>query len=62
MMRIDSTSGTVTDVLMEQSTGSLILDHAALVAFKRWRFKPGTVSGVRTPVTFALLGVSPIDL
>jgi|SRR5215831_323340 len=63
-MRIDFTSGTVTNVLMEQSTGSLVLDQAALVALRRWRFKPGTVSDVRTPVTFTLngSGVTQINL
>ena len=34
-MRIDFTSGTVIDVDMEQSTGNLVLDKAAILAFKR---------------------------
>src|SRR5437764_5993614 len=49
---VDSGSGNVTDACVTQSTGSPILDNAALSAFRLWRFRPGTVSKVRTPIKF----------
>ena len=30
--------------------------RAALIAFRRWRFKPGSVSKVRIPITFTTTG------
>jgi TonB family protein len=51
---VDPKSGIVTRAVMAQSTGSWILDNAALSAFRRWRFKPGTVSMVRTPINFSM--------
>jgi len=39
---------------MAVSTGAQILDDAAVSAFRGWRFKPGTVSKVRLPITFTL--------
>jgi len=56
VMTVDSSSGSVTDATMAQSTGNNILDNAATSAFRRWRFKPGTVSRVRTPITFTMSG------
>jgi hypothetical protein len=35
-----------------------ILDKSAVSAFRKWRFKPGTVLKVRTPVEFSLQGTS----
>src|SRR6478736_1166600 len=57
-MSVDTGSGAVTSAEMAQSTGSPILDNAATSAFRRWRFKPGTVSRVRTPITFTMGGAS----
>jgi TonB family protein len=56
VMTVDMGSGAVTSAEMAQSTGSPILDNAATSAFRRWRFKPGTVSRVRTPITFTMSG------
>ena len=56
VMTVDPGSGSVTSADMAQSTGSPILDNAATAAFRRWRFKPGTVSRVRTPITFTMSG------
>jgi protein TonB len=56
VMTVDPASGAVTSAVMAQSTGSPILDNAATSAFRRWRFKPGTVSKVRTPITFTMTG------
>jgi TonB family protein len=58
VMTVDPGSGSVTSAEMAQSTGSPILDNAATSAFRRWRFKPGTVSKVRTPITFTMSGAS----
>ena len=56
VMTVNPSTGAVTDVVMAQSTGSPILDNAATSAFRRWRFKPGTVTKVRTPITFTMTG------
>ena len=58
VMTVDTASGAVTDATMATSTGSPILDNSAVAAFKRWKFKPGTVSKVRTPITYTLTGAS----
>jgi protein TonB len=58
LMMVDPGSGSVTHVSMLKSTGNSSLDHAALRGFRRWRFKPGSVTRVKSPVTFALTGVS----
>jgi len=55
VMTVDA-SGAVTSATMAQSTGNSVLDNAATSAFKRWRFKPGSVSKVRTPITFTMTG------
>jgi TonB family protein len=56
VLTIDSLSGNVTGAMMEQSTGSSVLDNAAMTGFRRWRFKPGTVSRLRLPITFTIIG------
>lgn len=55
---VDAASGDVTDASVAKSTGSSILDDAAVSAFRRWRFRPGTVSKVNIPITFTLTGAS----
>ena len=50
--------GEVNEASMGQSTGSPILDNAATSAFRRARFKPGTVPRVKIPITFTLTGAS----
>ena len=52
VVTVDPVSGTVTDATMYQSTGSTILDKLTIQTFKSWRFKPGTVSQVRVPVSY----------
>ena len=54
MMTVDPIRGSVTHVSMWKSTGNRSLDDAALRSFRRWRFKPGSVSKVKAPVTFRL--------
>ncbi len=58
IMKIDPVTGNVTGVMLSKSTGSPFLDNAALAGFRRWRFKPGTVSSVACPVTFTLAGAA----
>ena len=56
ILSVDSASGQVTGVSMAQSTGSPVLDHAALAGLRRWRFRPGTPAQVRCPITYTLSG------
>lgn len=56
VMEIDRTTGKVKSAYMAPSTGSPILDNAALFSFRRWRFKPGTVSKAKIPITFTTSG------
>jgi len=58
VVTVDPGSGGVTDATMAQSIGNPILDNSAVSAFRRWRFKPGTVSKVRIPITFTMTGAS----
>jgi TonB family protein len=52
IMTIDTASGKVTDAMMTQSTGDGILDKVTTNTFRKWRFKPGTVSQVRVPIDY----------
>ena len=52
VMVVDTASGNVTSAMMAESTGDAILDKVTTNTFQRWRFKPGTVSQVRVPVTY----------
>jgi TonB family protein len=58
LLTVDRTLGTVTDVLIAQSCGSAILDNSTLDALRRWRFKPESVTQVRVPITYTLMGAS----
>ena len=58
LLTVDQTLGIVTDVLMAQSCGNAFLDNSTVDALRRWRFKPGSVSKVQVPITYALMGVS----
>jgi protein TonB len=51
VVTVDAT-GRVTDARMSQSTGSTMLDNLTVQTFKSWRFKPGTVSEVRVPISY----------
>ena len=52
VVTVDTATGTVTNATMFQSTGSPLLDKLTLQTFKSWRFKPGTVSEVRVPISY----------
>lgn len=58
VVSVDTASGSVTDATMAQSIGSPILDQSTLSAFRRWKFKPGTVSRVKIPITYTMTGAS----
>jgi periplasmic protein TonB len=58
VMTVDPVTGNVISVSMAKTTGSPFLDNAAVTGFKRWRFRPGSVSSVTCPVTFTLSGAS----
>lgn len=53
---IDPTSGIVKTAEMAPITGYELLDRAALSAFRVWRFKPGSISKARIPITFVMGG------
>ncbi len=52
VVTVDAATGTVTNATMLQSTGSPLLDKLTIQTFKSWRFKPGTVSQVRVPISY----------
>ena len=47
-------TGIVTRVAVLRSTGSKLLDDAAVRALKQWRARPNTVSHINVPVRFTL--------
>lgn len=57
VIEIDSSTGKVKAVRMGKSTGSTILDQAAIEAFGQARFKKGCPKRVKIPVTFTLTQV-----
>jgi len=52
LVTVDPATGTVSNATMFQSTGSPLLDKLTIQTFKSWRFKPGTVSEVRVPISY----------
>ena len=52
LVTIDPKTGTVAGVRMLQSTGNKLLDGAAVEAYSKWRFKPGSVPQVKMPIEF----------
>jgi TonB family protein len=52
LVTIDKETGKVTGARMLESTGSQLLDGAALQAYSQWRFKPGTVTQLKMPIEF----------
>ncbi len=52
VMIVDTASANVTSAMMAESTGDDILDKVTTKTFQRWRFKPGTVSQVRVPISY----------
>ena len=52
VVTVDLTTGAVTNATMVESTSSPLLDKLTTQTFKSWRFKPGTVSQVRIPISY----------
>jgi TonB family protein len=52
VMTVDAETGKVTNAMMAPGTGNKFLDKVTTEAFKKWRFKPGTVSQVRVPISY----------
>jgi TonB family protein len=52
VVTVDTATGTVADAVMSQSTGNALLDKLTVQTFKSWRFKPGSVSQVRIPISY----------
>lgn len=52
LVTIDKETGKVTGARMLESTGSQLLDDAALQAYSQWRFKPGSVTQLKMPIEF----------
>jgi TonB family protein len=53
-LTVDLATGRVTNVVMIESTGHDVLDEETVSTFRRWRFKPGRISRVRTPINFVM--------
>ena len=51
-------TGEVTAAVMRKSTGSELLDEAAVRTARRWRFRPQVVRHVDVPVSFTIRGVA----
>jgi TonB family protein len=58
ILMIDSSTGSVINARMAQSTGSAVLDNSAVSALRTWRFKSGMVAKVQVPITYTLSGAS----
>ena len=55
VLHVDVQKGIVTSVDTQKSTGSAMLDQAAVKALRHWRFKPSSTPAlVAVPVTFKL--------
>lgn len=52
VVKVDPATGYVTSAWMQKSTGQEVLDNAALRAFRRWRFKPRTITTLEIPIQF----------
>jgi len=52
IVTVDTATGTVTNASMFKSTGNPLLDRLTIQTFKSWRFRPGTVSEVRVPISY----------
>src|SRR5256885_2104283 len=58
LLHIDSKSGIVKSVSVDQSTGSPLLDKASIDCLRRWRFAPGAPKA-KVPMTYTAHGLPP---
>jgi TonB family protein len=52
IMIVDTASGKVTSATMAQSTGNAVLDKVTVETFRRWQFRPGSVTEIRVPISY----------
>jgi len=52
VVEVDQKTGWVTSAKIEKSSGSKLLDEAALDAFRRWRFRPGSKPEIHMPFNY----------
>jgi TonB family protein len=55
---VNPATGGVLNVEMAQSTGNATLDNSTVSTLRSWRFRPGTSSRVKVPITYTLSGAS----
>jgi len=58
-IEMDYKTGKPSRVLIVTSTGSPLLDNAAVAAFRRWRAAPGTIRVINLPLFFRLTSRGP---
>ncbi len=56
LLEVSPSTGQVTHAVMQESTGSAVLDDSTLTALRQWRFQPGTVKMVRIPINYTMQG------
>jgi periplasmic protein TonB len=56
ILTVNPEHGGVTKVRIARSTGSSVLDNAAMSALRQWRFTAGIVSKVNITITFTMTG------
>jgi TonB family protein len=57
-VEVDHETGLVKAATIKMSTGSALLDQAALHAAKQWRFRPPAVVHLDVPVSFTIARVT----
>lgn len=56
LLHFDKPTGNIIDVTLSQSTGSTVLDQAAIATLRQWHATPGCPREVPMTVTFATIG------
>lgn len=52
LLHLDTSTGSVTDVTVSQSTGSAVLDQAAISAFRQWHAQPNCPKEMPLTISF----------
>jgi TonB family protein len=56
LMHFDKPTGNLIDVTLSQSTGSTVLDQAAIATLRQWHATPGCPREVPFTVTYSVTG------